>query len=499
MYALPYLLLYRLHRAALNARRRDRTWRFLAWSVVAGLLASVLVGVLLVVATVLVVGGWWWLAVAMLALFALPIGEPLILRYVLAPLGWYRAAYWIGHVTSMEDSDAAGLVAAAWAHACVPTPHGEAWIAARRDKRKPLGDTEVVVTALLAAGRGDAETARQLLRSTLDLVEVHPPVRELAGEWLACDAVERGAWAELAADAAAATWPATSLTYLLEGIAAARIGAPGAPGPAELRVRWLLAPRRGATRALLAIAPSPTVPAADATAAATAEPEPVATRDHGPLPRAVAAHLQIAGHVPTRASFANAVQAWDVALADEETRAWIARRALELEAPLGAAERAIKEVARAATDELARVADTAAFGAPASRGAVGDALARRLRHGRLDAIEAGFTRWVDRRHAGEVRAPIDEWREWVALRIAYDTAVAAGGIDLRRLAFPHAYKTGSSMAAWLWNLRNEYALSHAISTWLLGEAMAVGDTEAIELCTRNARLSVPTRTGRVTR
>jgi hypothetical protein len=53
------------------------------------------------------------------------------------------------------------------------------------------------------------------------------------------------------------------------------------------------------------------------------------------------------------------------------------------------------------------------------------------------------------------------------------------------------------MAVWLWNSRNEYALSHAISKWLLDEALAVGDTEAIELCTRNSKLSVPTRMGDV--
>jgi hypothetical protein len=51
------------------------------------------------------------------------------------------------------------------------------------------------------------------------------------------------------------------------------------------------------------------------------------------------------------------------------------------------------------------------------------------------------------------------------------------------------------MAAWLWNTRHEYVLSHAISRWLLDEAMAVGDTEAIELGHRNCRLHVPTRLG----
>jgi hypothetical protein len=52
------------------------------------------------------------------------------------------------------------------------------------------------------------------------------------------------------------------------------------------------------------------------------------------------------------------------------------------------------------------------------------------------------------------------------------------------------------MAAWLWNTRNEYALSHAISTWLLAEALAVGDAEAIELGHRNCGLHVPHRLGK---
>src|ERR1043166_9196099 len=61
---------------------------------------------------------------------------------------------------------------------------------------------------------GDAAdlSARGHLRSD------HAAVRELAGEWLACDAAERGAWSELVEHASGARWPATPLTYLLEGI-----------------------------------------------------------------------------------------------------------------------------------------------------------------------------------------------------------------------------------------------------------------------------------------
>ena len=480
-----YLVIVRLHRLALDARRHDRTWRFFLFSALAGLLAGLLVALSAIATLVLFEIGFWPLALAVIAFSALPPLQPLLHRHVLAPLGMVRTGFWLAHVTSMADSDAYALVCAAWAHARKPTTTGEAWISARRDKRTPLGDAEIIVTALLAAARGDADTARQLMRSTAEMVENHPLVRELAGEWLAVDAAERAAWSELVADAAVARWPASALTFFLEGLAARRTGAKGAPRLAELRVRWLLAPHRHVTRRLFAAPPAPVI---------VMEPSTPIEIDAA-LPRAVATHLAVVERTPTGDRLAQAVSAWDAALLDGETQKWLARRALELDAPLGAVDRAIRDVAHAVTDELARIAEHAALAAPISHGPVGEALARRLRHGRLDAVEAGFTRWEDRRHSGMNRAPIDEWREWVALRAAYDAAVATGGPEVRRLAFPHAYAKGTSMAVWLWNGRSEYALSHAISRWLLGEALAVGDTEAIELCTRNCRLGVPTRTG----
>ncbi len=239
------------------------------------------------------------------------------------------------------------------------------------------------------------------------------------------------------------------------------------------------------------------VPRATVTAAdATATPAAVAA-DQPAMPRAIATHLAlVAGQAPT-ASFAEAVQAWDSALRDPALIAWIGRRAFELDAPLGAIDRVVGEVARVAADDLARVAEAAQLAAPAATGPVGGPLARRLRHGRLDALESAFQRWEDRRRNGEARLSIDEWREFIALRASYDAIVAAGGMDLRRLAFPHAYSTGTAMSVWLWNTRKEYVLSHAISTWLLAEALAVGDTQAIDTCTQNTRLAVPTRTGRL--
>jgi hypothetical protein len=493
VYALPYLVLQRLRQAAINARRRDRTERYLVWSVLAGLAS----------ATMLVLGGafvvllWslalWWLALPMLAVLVVPVIAETFVRFLFVPGGHHRLAYYAGlYSRPGADPPAYALCVAAWAST---SGSAIAWVTSRREARRPLGDGEVAATAFLAAARGDDTTARQLLRSLTMLVENHPAVRELAGEWLACDATERAAWNELVDDAARARWPATPLTYLLEGLAARHTGAAAAPSALELWARWALAPRHRATRALVvdALAIPPGTPAPSSTTDAA---EPVAS--DAPLPRAVAAHLAFEAEPATDATLAYTVRAWDTALSDAATRTWLAQRARELDAPLGAVERAIHDVASAVTDDLARRAEAAQLGAPpGAQGPVGHDLTRRLRHGRLDALEAAFSRWADRQSGDAPRAPIDEWREFIALQTAYNAAVTAGGIELRRLAFPHAFSKGSHMAAWLWNKREEHAVSHAISQWLLDEALVVGDAEAIELGHRNCSLTVPTRLGKI--
>ena len=500
MYALPYLLLQRVRQAAINARRRDRSWRYLAWSALAGVLNGLMLSLATAFVMSLMLWRLWWLAVPMLALLIVPVLADTLMRRVFVPAGFHRLAYYAAlYSRPGVDPPAYALCAAAWAST---TGTAIAWVEARREARRPLGDGEIAATALLVAARGDAEAARELLRSLAMIVEDHPAVRELAGEWLACDAAERGAWAELVGDAVRLRWPATPLTYLLEGIAARNAEAPGAPGALELWARWALAPRRRVTRALviaaLAPLPSPRNAAGLGDAADPGDPAAPGSPSATLLPRAVAAQLAFEEQPPTAADLASTVRAWDTALADAATRTWLARRALELDAPPGAVERALHDVAGAVTDELARRAEAAQLGAPPGvAGPVGIGLTRRLRHGRLDALEAGFSRWSERRNDDQPHPPIDEWREFIALWGAYHAAVTAGGLELRRLAFPHAFSKGSNMAAWLWNKREEYALSHAISRWLLAEALVVGDTEAIELGHRNCALAVPTRLGQI--
>ena len=492
--ALPYLVLQSLRHAAITARRRDRTARYVAWSALAGVASAAMLALSAAFVLFLWSVSLWPLALAMAAVLIVPVAAPAAIRFVLVPAGFHRVAYQAAlYSRPGPDAAAYALCVAAWASRD-GDGRAAAWVAAHRDARHPLGDAEIAATAFLAATRGDDATARELLRSLTMIVEDHPAVRELAGEWLACDAAERGAWSELCDHITAAGWPATPLGFLLEGVAARHTGAAGAPSARELWARWLIAPRRRVTRALVVEALAATPPARREPAT-TAEPD---APDATPLPSAVAAHLAFDAEPVTPASLAFAVRAWDAALGDTTTRTWLARRALELDAPGSAVDRAIRDVAGAVTDDLARIAEAARLGAPpGAHGAVGGSLARRLRHGRLDALEAAFSRWAERRHDNTRHPSIDEWREFIALWAAYTAAVTAGGIELRRLAFPHAFSKGSNMAAWLWNKREEYALSHAISRWLLAEALAVGDTEAIELGHRNCAIAVPTRLGRI--
>jgi hypothetical protein len=496
MYALPYFALQWLRQRMLDARRRGRPVRYVTWTVLAGALNGVMISIALAFIALLWTVGLWYLALVIVGVLLVPALATTLIRYLIVPTGWHRVAYYAGQYSRPgPDAPAYALCAAAWA---CRAGDGDAiaWVEAMRARRTPLGDGEVAATGLVAASRGDLDTARALLRSLAMLVENHAAVRELAGEWLACDAAERGAWRELADDALAARAPATPLGYLLEGIALRKVDDDHAPAIVALWARWLVAPRRLATLPLVRAATAAR-PAAATASASTVSSTTTAPPAAPALPDAVAAHLAFQAQPVTAAGLAATVHAWDTALADDATRTWLARRALELDAPAGAAERAIADVAGAVTDDLARRAEAAQLAAPAAAaGPVGLGLTRRLRHGRLDALETAFTRWAEHR-GDDARPAIDEWRELLALLAAYRAAVTAGGLELRRLAFPHAFTKGSKMAVWLWNTRKEYAMSHAISRWLLDEALAVGDTEAIELGHRNCTLTVPTRLGPV--
>lgn len=515
---LLYLLFQRAHGAAIDARRRASTAGYLGWAALASLTLGLSLAVLLAFATQLWLLGMWIVALTLLGGALVPALAPWLLRHVLVPGGHVKAAFYCGRfsVVAGTDPQAFALVAAAWAAAGASGPvSGEAiaWLQEKRDQRGALGDAEIVATAFTLA-RSDLEAARQLLCSVREMVELHPAVRELAGEWLAVDAAERGAWEELLPTATTtAGWPATPLRFFLEGVATARKGHASAPNSFGLHARWLLAPYRRHTFELLRIPPAATAAsskqagqkestgdaaagdaAADAKASAAAAP---ATS----LEEAVALHVTTLGAAlgaaPDAAGVHRLAASWDRALTSPETTAWLERRATELGAQPGAAARAAGEIMEAVASELRATIERQRLPAPPPlRSRFGQLLGAKLRHGRLDELELQFTRWAERVDTGAKLRPIDEWREFLAVRAAYRDVVESGGEDLRRLAFPHAFNAANRAAVALWNRRDEYAMAHAILAWELEEARLVGDSAALELAAKNAALKFNTRTGR---
>jgi hypothetical protein len=491
------------HRRAIEARRAGRRAAHLAWSAIAALLAVVGGVAILGLVALFVHAGVWWLVPPLLYFAVMPLFAEMFAEQVAAPLGAARLAYFMGEraLSSGGDPDAAALVWAARAAACRPSGPATGWVEQTRDKRGRVGDAEVVATGLVAAARGDRETARALIESVELLAEWHPTVRELAGEWLAVDDAARGAWTAIAERAARpAAWPATPTTFLLEGVAARLTGAPGAPSRANLIARWIEAPRRAFTWQIVARALAPTPTAAEPAPAPAPEASAVAsTPPSGALPRALAAHVALARGSVSAATLADTGAAWDRALADADTRIAVLSRAATLGAPADAGDRALRELAATAAADLAELAEAHGVGVAALAAAGSPVLAQaaaRVRARLLADLELAFARLADRaatRAGRAVLAPIDEWRAFSALRRDYDRAADTGGLELRRLAFVHAHVAVGRVAVWLWNERGEHVLSHGMSAWLAGEALAVGDAQAVETHTQNARLRLPRR------
>lgn len=511
---LLYILFRRAHQAAVDARRRASTAGYLGWAFLASLTLCLAIAAVVVVASeVWLLGGLWAMAIGLLLVCTVPVMGPWLLRHLLVPRGAVKLAYHCGRfsVTAGTDPQALALVAAAWAALGARRKvSGEAlvWIEKKREARGALGDAEVVATAFLLA-RHDVDAARALLQSVPELVELHPAVRELAGEWLAVDAAERGAWEELLPaepsepPREAARWPATPLRFFLEGVAARRLGHPSAPSMAGLRARWLMAPARRQTRELLALAAAGAVAREQRSEREDQSlleqiVEEASARANPSLARAVALHVML-GRAPTSAGpygLGRLASLWDTAFAADEMHLWLERRAAELGAPYGSAHRASEEVMEAVASQLRATIEAQRWPVPPQmRSRFGQLLGSKLRHGRLDELELQFTRWADRVEEGTPLPAAEEWREFLAVRQSYRDLVTSGGEELRRLAFPHVFNAANRAAVALWNRREEVTMAHAILAWELVEARAVGDSQAIELSAKNAALKFSTRTG----
>jgi hypothetical protein len=429
----------------------------------------------------------FWLPFLLL-LFPWPIA-----RHVLIPLGLARTAYCLSVLSDMTwrlDRRGGAALAGAWAlnrRKKIDAKAAE-WLERRIAKCKQLGAAGVAASGLIAAARGDLDGARALLGSvdTIGVKSAPPMVRKLAAEWLAADAAARGEWAEVE-ERSRSLEPRTAATRFLGAVAIRLRGADDERRATNLQLwlRWLAAPERLEIWPLLRRAlATPIERDADPNERRPVEVDPKSNdRMRDALGLHAALLVRPAAELRTD-DLSRLSRLWDLAIGDATVRRQAAERALALGAQSG--EQALAKLAFAVEDDLVAMAERARL--PIGELGAGEMLeraARRLRDRLLAEIE--LTSEAVRARALEQRAlpPIDEWREWLNLRLLCERAYQLGGLELRRLAFPKVHPDACKLAVWLWNLRSEKAIANAIFRWLLDEARAVGDQRAIELEEKN--------------
>ena len=429
-----------------------------------------------------------------------------VARALFIPLGMSRWAFSLSQLSGWtwgRDCDGGALVGGAWAllHQREPDRERMTALENRRDRMPSLTAGQVLATGLLSAARGDLDSARLLLCSVdeIGVQTTAPAMHALAREWLVVDAVERGAWADVARLAAGPR--RTRLTRLLGAVGECYSGRPGGERPAtspptspsdnqtdsiwHLWVLWLIAPRRRHTYPLVkrAIADRP---AASPPAAPDRQLETNAENDY--YADALSAHAHALTRDPAEfqsADFERLGSAWDRALADPDTVALIMRRARELGARSG--DMALRALADEVSLDVANMARLAGIRLAECQGesrVLADAQ-HWLRNDLIRQIELAFDALYNRAAERRELSSMDEWREFVSLRALYRDGFGIGGTELRHLAFPHVHTTVCKLAVWLWNHREEHLMANAMFRSLLDEANAVGDAEAIELQSRN--------------
>ncbi len=476
-------LLHRWEHVGVSPHLPTRQWARGLWSVVLSLILSYVAALFaLSIARGHVIHSVPFAAVLVL-LFPWPIT-----RFVLIPLGWWRAAWHFAQLSGWVwrgDVPGAQLVAGAWAvlRQRVPDPQAIAWLTARRDELEPLEAPGVLGSALLGDALGDRSAARRLMRIVADFDdENRPPLtRYLANEWLTADAADRGAWAEVELRGRS-PHRRSRTTRLLGQIAARLIGYPPVPSDATLIFQWLISGARMRTFPLLLralrVLPAEVVPQLRRPSAA---PELIL---EGPALLVAHSEAIASGKIPAD-RLMSLGRAWDRQLGDPQLRDRTARRALALRA--GDPDQVIDRLGRQVEADLSALALTA--GVPLAQ-LEGDCsslrrVARELRHALLDELAVVCEGLDARVRARKQLAALDELREFMAVREQYEQVCELGGGELTRVAFSQIHDPLCNLAVWLWDERGETGIATAMFCWLGHEAVLAGDEEAAELQRRN--------------
>ncbi len=413
------------------------------------------------------------------------IAPSLFARLLAIPWGKYRAAYWLGRVSFWvlrKDPPGGALAMSARAivqartHELATPEHireARAWLDDRLrtalEGSTDLRGGTVVAAGLLHLAEGNEAQARSLFRSLFLLpAQVTPDWgRALALEWLMADALSRGAWNELE-DMGRWGGRLDAQARLIVGCAS-RITEPEAgPSPLSLRASWMLAPKRRVLTPLLRRAlemgiGSPT---------RRPGPRPVEIPDHvAPRERALLLHTLMLGRPRGEAApqeLRSVCASWDEAMSADRLAVEPLRRDIE------------GDLSRFVLDHELPV------GGARDPGPTLDAVTTRVELELMAELEYACTQVADRMEFGRDLDALDEWRGFVAIVEKQRRIVTILGHRGRLHAQALMDDALSALTYRLYNDRDLRAMSVAISQFLLTEAIAAGDGDAIELHQHNS-------------
>ena len=414
-------------------------------------------------------------------------------KWVLIPLGMPRLAFAVTHLAILVwpgRPHRGAFVAASWA--ALRSKRDEekflGWMEAQLGRRTNFGSCEVTAYGLIAAKRGHIKDARTLMGSVILLETRWDMAQRLSREWLVAEAIGRGAWQQAHQIVARTSSFTQTRASLLLGAIAGRLTGKEEVSDRTLWALWLLGPRRRQTMDLVKRATRHAAGATEGMAPSEVILPAFGDDLHrGALLLHAALHQRDSKRLTVK-DLCRLAQAWDRALEAESLRGLIQGRAQALGTP---PEAATRELAEDIQEDLSQWIRTShlALGTIRERGPTLNGAIKKLGDELLSKLELSAKILRERIDSRRALSIIDEWREWLDLQMQAQSIAQVGEHKLRRLSFAAVHGPLCGLAVWLFNDRGQRHAAHAIFRWLLKEARAVGDTEAVQLQESNVSAS----------
>ena len=406
-----------------------------------------------------------------------------ILRRGVVPLGLPQLAYWAARIASpielINDSGLGACYGALALRRARSPQRSVAWLAGRIDGARFPRGPGIVAAGLLAAARGDLDTARALLgcADTLDRRLIRPDVRVIARDWLVADAAHHGDW-RAAIRVGRRGWRSLRWSYGVARLGERLIGAPARGHAVVLCLCWAVAPRRRTTFPLLRRA---------LRASGTKVPDGPAAAD---LPVALANLAQRLDrrHAEDASTLVGALSTLEDMLDRPSVQQHVDQRLETLHAPASGVPIVSCVRMRLVAGLVCAIEDVPRLGTLASGSRLLDQASDEVRARWFKDIETQCRDYAGRTDRETALATSAEWEAWAILRRRADRLLELAPMEQQSL-FQAMYLPVNNFAVFQQNKRKRRALAHDMYAWLGRHSRH--DAAASRLVDKNIRSSRP--------